>query len=387
MVREDIRRLIDEVREIAESDRNKELQRKWAPQGDFARDHWRGEPRKDGSPAFTIAPENAMWSEILDFDLRDYYTKPEVYLEQQLQLRIYQFKEFDDDTCVSKVIPIWLGVVLEPSLFGVESVYFPHTDPWIAKKPVIKEKSDLDKMDYPDFYRSGIMPTAHRMYEGIRELLPDDFAVTFPEWGRSPFAVAMHIRAMDNILADMLEDPPFAKRLIGFVTEARRRWTGERASFLDQRVEQGNLYNDEVNCPTLSPRLYEEFVLPFEQELSSFHSGIAYWHSCGDTTKLVGLINQIPNLGMFHVGPWTDIEQAVETFAPNTSLEICLDPVMDVQMADEKRMEEKLRTIKETCQDRIAYTVRADGLQLLYTLEEDIAKIKDWSQIARKLFG
>ena len=36
---------------------------------------------------------------------------------------------------------------------------------------------------------------------------------------------------------------------------------------------------------------------------------------------------------MFHVGPWTDVKTAMETFKGAVPLEICLHPLSDVQNA------------------------------------------------------
>ena len=128
-----------------------------------------------------------------------------------------------------------------------------------------------------------------------------------------------------------------------FITDARKQWWRDRSKYLGIPLEPANLYNDEVNCPTLSPAMFEEFVLPYEQELSEFHGGIGYWHSCGDTTKLVELIDRIPNLGMFHVGPVD--RPAPDRWRPSatgTPLEICLNPVADVQMASADQMRARL---------------------------------------------
>jgi len=381
--------LQEQVRKIAEEPKNKEKARIWAPQAAHARDHWRGTPRRVAEIArvpFSIEPENAMWFKILSYDARDYYTKPDVYLECQLRMSIFRHQHFDDDTAIGKTIPIWLGVPFEPSFFGVDVVFVPNEDPWIGKDHIIKKEDDLDRLEYPDFYKSGLMPIAHRMYNGIKELLDDDFTVTFPEWGRSTFAVSLHLRGMDNILMDMIDRPEFVHQLMKFMNESRKRWTTERFKFLGYPIEKGNLYNDEVNCPLLSPGFYEEFVLPYEQELSHFHNGIAYWHSCGNTTALMSLLHQIRGLDMFHVGPWTDFAEANKVFGENTTLEYCQNPISDIYLASEKDIRDKLLYVLRTGKGN-AYTVRADGLQMRTFLDEDLKKIYDWATIARQILS
>lgn len=383
-VKDEIKKLMDEVRTISEERKNKEKIPFWEPQPDTARDHWRGTPRPRGELSrapITVEPEIPMWAQILGFRVDEFYQNPEVYLEYQLKMMIYRYNEWEDETCIGKEIPIWLGATLESSLFGAETIFAPDASPWLDRNPVIEEESDLAKLDFPDFRKAGLMPLAHQFYEELNEMLDDDFKVTFPEWGRSPFGVAFHIRRFENLVLDMVTNPSFMHTMMRFITDVRKRWTEDRATFLDMKVEKGNLYNDEVNTPTLSPELYEEFVLPYEQELSRFHGGILYWHSCGETTKLVDLIAKIPNLEMFHVGPWTDGARCVEAFDNKMPLEFCLHPLRDVQNTDRTGMEAKLKEIADAC-GKGPYTVRADALQVVNGLEKDLASVKEWVSVA-----
>ena len=184
----------------------------------------------------------------------------------------------------------------------------------------------------------------------------------------------------------MINNPQYAHKILRIITDVRKEWISQRAKFLGKGVGKGNLYNDEVNCPTLSPKLYEEFALPYELELSDFHDGILYFHSCGDTTKLLPSISKIETLEMFHVGPWTDVTRAMETFKGKVPLEICLHPLRDVQKATEIEMENRLNDIASSC-DGSPYTVRADGLQVIGNIETDLLKIKKWISLANSILS
>ncbi|NPV54269.1 MAG: hypothetical protein HPY71_12260 [Firmicutes bacterium] len=382
-----IKKLQDGVRTIVESPENERRIAFWEKQEGDARDHWRGIPKRGSRKApFYADCENSMWSRILGFDLKEYYNDPAVYLESQLRMMLFRFRNFDDDACAGKVVPIWLGVPFEPSFFGVEVVFEPGADPWIGKKPVINDESDLARLPRPDFYKSGLMPVAHRLYSGIGELLDEDFTVAFPEWGRSPFAVALHLRGMDRIVMDMYDRPSFVRELINFIAECRMEWTRERFKFMKTLIQPGNLYNDEVNCPLLSPGMYRDFVLPSEQRLSAFHGGIAYWHSCGNTTDLMRYIKEIPNLRMFHRGPWTDLNAAVEVFGPDIAIEICLDPASDIQMATEESMRQQVEWIKATCDGRVDYTIRIEG-SVIDSADKALQKVKQYVDVTRSVLG
>ena len=387
MALSDLEALFDGVREIADSAENRRKELLWAPEGADAKDHWRGTARpysQTHAAPFTVEPEFPLWANIIGFDVVEFYNNPDCYLENTLRVAIYRHEHFPDCTPAGKGIGIWLGTTLESTLFGAKTIYTPNASPWLDRDAVIADESDLAKIPMPDFYTSGLMPMAHRYYERIKELLPADFTVTFPEWGRGPWGVAFHIRLIENLAMDLIDRPAFVHRLMRFVTDARKQWWLERCNFLGASLEPANLYNDEVNCPTMSPAQYKEFVLPYEQELSEFHGGIGYWHSCGDTTQLVELVDRIPNLSMFHVGPWTNLRRVVEVFGDRHPLEICLNPLPDVQMATAERMRDRLEEIRAIC-GGISYTVRADGLQNLQGKDFEVEQIKRWCEAAQEI--
>jgi uroporphyrinogen-III decarboxylase len=169
-----------------------------------------------------------------------------------------------------------------------------------------------------------------------------------------------------------------------FVTDAHKYWVAERAKFLGEPIQKLKLYNDEVDCPTLSPDMYREFILSYEQELAQIHGGLLYWHSCGNTTVFVEDINALPRLEMFHVSPWTDLEKVVDVMGGEIPLDINLDPMGDVLQSDPDGMEQRLRSIMDICGD-IPYCVRADAFQIVHGLEQDLEQIKLWARLARRV--
>jgi len=381
-----IKALADRVRAIAIEEANLARGRYWAPQRGTARDHWRGKPRPlqelDRVP-ITVEPEIPMWARMLGFRVDEFYTDPAVYLEHTLRMMIFRHENWGEDTSVGLEVPIWLGSTLESSLFGADTIYAPDESPWLSREHVIGGVGDLARLVVPNFATSGLMPLVHRFYDEIRNLLDADFQVLFPEWGRGPFGVAFHLRGYEELAADLVLNPGFVHAQLQFLTEARKDWYGARARHLGQPVGPGNLYNDEVAVPLLSPERYQEFVLPYETELSRFHGGILYWHSCGDTTALASSIARIPDLEMYHVGPWTDVRAVVRSTPDSLALEICLHPLRDVQAASASEMEDRLVSIVEACRDR-ACTVRADGLQILRGIEEDLRQIDRWTEVAAR---
>ena len=286
--RDGLNRLIDEVLDVVNSDKNRTRKEWWAnAEEPWYRDMWRGIPKKSASCGIpiTVAPDNSLWSHILGVDLRNYYNNPLTHLETQLKMKIYHFKNFNDDTYFSGKVHIWFGVITELSYFGAPIKFFSNREGWIDPPPVLADPKALDAMEPPDFYKSGLMPKVHEFYSRIREVVDERLEVMFPSWARGPFCIAAHLRGMENLLMDMVLNPEFVHRLMRFVVDSEKAWMKERSKFLGEPMPKGKLYNDEIDFPTLSTKLYREFVLPYEKELSEFYGGITYWHSCGTTTR------------------------------------------------------------------------------------------------------
>ncbi len=187
-----------------------------------------------------------------------------------------------------------MSPAFEASLFGVPVDYSSAREPaFTSDGAVVKSKGDLGKLKMPDFWKSGLMTSAHRLYGDLESTVPKDYSVIFPKWARGPLGVACAIRGMQNMLMDMSLDAPFAHELMRFVTDARKEYTKSRRKFLGRTEVEGSLHNDEVCTPLISPEMYEDLCFPYEDELSEFCGGITWWHSCGSKTKLIPLIKKI----------------------------------------------------------------------------------------------
>jgi len=387
-LKEEIKDLIERYLEIVNSPENQKNRRYWQEVYNWNRDKWRGIPEvKKGIP-FTIALNNSLWSQILNVDLRDYYNDPETFLETQLRMFIYHFNHFKDNTYFTNELFIWFGVITELTFFGARIKYYSDREPWLEGN-TIKEYEDLDNLEIPDFYNSGLMPRIHKYYEVLQEYADNasgELNVMFPEWVRGPFCVAAHLRGLENILMDIILNPEFVHRLIRFIVDAHKIWNEDRDKFLGIKKNTLKLYDDEVDAPTISPAMYKEFIFPYEKELSDYFGEVTYWHSCGKTDDFMEHIKQLNNLKMFHCGPWTSYRKAAEVFEHNTTLDICLDPQKDVIEADKDQMADKLRDIRNSLEG-FDFTVRADAFMPEKNLDFVLGKIHQWNEVALKFLN
>jgi uroporphyrinogen-III decarboxylase len=383
--------LLDRVARIEGSEKNRRRKAIWesSPIGGFsvfkaAPRNLTFEPGKNRGIPLTVDFDFPLWADILDFDIHEYFHDPEAYLRANLAMKIFRHDNLDDDTYVDRSVDIWLGITMENSLFGVKSIFPQDDNPWSDPRPVIQELSDIEAIELPDFYTSGLMPRVLHFYEKIKELCGEEFDITF-DWRQGPFGIARFLRGYENILIDTLENPDFVHRLMRLIVDSCRKWHEEKSKYLDKPIERNILGNDDISSPSVSPVAYDQYILPYEQELSEFYGGLLYWHSCGDVTPLMPYIRKIDDIEVFHVGPWTDLRQAVELFCPRSALEICLNPV-EIMDGDQASMRRRLEEIVMVCGDN-PVTIRNDCMSRGKSAPHAMEKMKTWIETAREVLS
>jgi len=379
-----IRRLVDRVDELVESPRNQDRLAHWER-------YWARIPSCDDpeGPIFTMDVGLPTQGDLLGFNCREYFSDAATQIRYQLEWRIWHQENLCDDTLIQRGVGIGLGNAHEASLVGQRVEYPTHADP-VARyeKPVVENDVDLDRLEMPDFYTSGQMPRVHRMYTEAKELLQgpgnDGWEVSFPGAYRGVLGLGQVIRGPhENIIFDMIDRPQFAHRIFRYVTDFHRHYYEERSKFLGEPIGLAHIGNDEVTVPVVSPRIYEEFLLPYEKEIAHFHGGMSCWHSCGTTTPLLGLIRTIPNVRKFYTGPWTDVEAVMETFGDNTPIMIAVNTVDDILTATPEQMEAKVRSVADKCHGAMLQ-IRGGSTNSISDLEADVAQMRLWTQVARR---
>jgi hypothetical protein len=145
------------------------------------------------------------------------------------------------------------------------------------------------------------------------------------------------------------------------------------------------MYNDEVTHPVVSPKMYEECILPSEIRLAEHFGGLSYWHSCGNTTFLYKLIGRIPNLEMVTVSAWSDVERAGREYSLDMALEVQLHNYKDVlHPTDENALKERIELIKDSTSGHKAI-VHGCGLVFPDGYDEAMRRIKILSETAREV--
>lgn len=119
----------------------------------------------------------------------------------------------------------------------------------------------------------------------------------------------------ESIFMDMLDQPEQTHRFLSTICDlmialARAVQARQRASGFD--VDQLDVSNCTINM--ISPRLYGEFVYPYDQRIAESCRRFGV-HTCGwDATPYLDWLQRLPKVGYIDMGAMSDLRQARERF-------------------------------------------------------------------------
>ncbi|MEI6873868.1 MAG: uroporphyrinogen decarboxylase family protein [Spirochaetota bacterium] len=355
----------------------------------------RGETQWHGVPNFEVGPGRPapltaeclerMWVAVLGMDIRRFYTDPVYFLEFYLRFKILKFRRFADDTPLTRQIPVCFGVTHEAGMLGQKIHFLPGEEPQFGRDPVFGPTDELPKtFDFSknEYLRSVAIP----YHKKVKELAGREFQVQFPQWYRGPQGVALYVRGFENFSLDLYDDPAFAHRTLRYVTDAAKAFARWRADYCGEPIEPCDLFNDDMQL--MGPEFYGEFFLPYEQELSDFHGGVAYWHSCGDVTKHVPEVCRLRGIGLLDFGVTMESkEEGMKGLPGPQVLELRVFAKPHIQEASEADQKAYVRGIVQACARRgiRKYVIRTSGMSTLLGGERDIGKLARWVELAREV--
>lgn len=149
--------------------------------------------------------------------------------------------------------------------------------PSVLSHPVVDLES-LRKLEVPDPYSSGRMPTTLKTFNLVSQNIDKPFYVSI----QGPFTLAVQLAGATHLLRSIIKDPEFVSELLDFTTEVVRRYskaTDEAGASYISIAEPGSI--------TLSPERFEKLVVP---NLNKVYGELKCWksiHICGDTTDII----------------------------------------------------------------------------------------------------
>jgi MtaA/CmuA family methyltransferase len=153
----------------------------------------------------------------------------------------------------------------------------------VESRAVLHEKRVLDTLPLPDPLRP-----QSRMKDRVdgAALLAREAGGEFivEGWVEGPCALGADLRGLNTLMLDFIDDPPFVEALFAYCVRLE-------TAFARAQIEAGAtlIGIGDAAASLIGPRLYQQFVLPFEQKLiANIHEMGApvRLHICGNTRKI-----------------------------------------------------------------------------------------------------
>jgi MtaA/CmuA family methyltransferase len=262
---------------------------------------------------------------------REYATNGKALAAAQLRVQ----ERFDLDAITACSDAFRVSGDLAPA-FGGEMVY-PESKPPYLKKPIITSATDLKRMGHLD-------PTEKGSRMGDRVLGVSEIAkavsgkVAVLGWIDMPFAEACSVCGVAEFMLLMKDEPATAHRVLAALTRIV-------IDFALAQVEAGAdmIGAGDAATSLISPQMYEEFALPYEQEVcQAIHDAesLVKLHVCGNTTHLLDTM-ATSGADLFNVDHLVPLDKARDVYAAHGK---CykgnLDPVAHVMQATPDRCRE-----------------------------------------------
>jgi uroporphyrinogen decarboxylase len=150
---------------------------------------------------------------------------------------------------------------------------------------LVKQPSDLDKVKIPDPRKDGRLPVHLETTEIIRKNVGADIPVF--AYVPGPLTLSGLLRKTDLLMMDLLKNPGLVHSLNKVTTEASK-------NFALAKIESGTdiivAADPTASTTMISPRMFEQFSLPYLKELLGAVSkagAIPSLHICGQTTPIL----------------------------------------------------------------------------------------------------
>jgi MtaA/CmuA family methyltransferase len=234
--------------------------------------HLRGEPL-DCLPCMPITMQFA--ARLTGRPYRDYATDYRVLVEGQC--RVAEAYDFDYVNTMS-------DPACEAADCGAVVVFQPDQPPAIDEaQPLLADKTTLALLQIPDPTAPGRMHNRLQALALYRER--SGRAKLVEGWIEGPCAEAADLRGLHNLMLDFYDDPAFVRDLFAFCLEMELRFAREQVAAGAEMIGIGD-----AAASLVGPRLYEEFVWPFERQMvDGVHTlGVpARLHICGNTRRIL----------------------------------------------------------------------------------------------------
>ncbi|MFB3923492.1 MAG: uroporphyrinogen decarboxylase family protein [Terriglobia bacterium] len=244
---------------------------------------------------------------------RDYALDYRVLAEAQI--RTAREFGFDHVSCIAET--------REAPDCGAVVEYFDDQPPSVVeKRALLADKSRLDTLGSPDPLGGERM---HDRVKGIALLKERVGLEKIVEgWVEGPCGAAADLRGINTLMLDFYDDPAFVRELFTFVVELALRFARAQAEAGADLIGVGD-----PAASLVGPRIYEEFVWPFEKRLVDGMHALGTrvrLHICGNTRRILAGMGRL-GCEIVDLDSMVSLAEAREKMGAHQVLLGNLDPV------------------------------------------------------------
>ena len=333
-------------------------------------------------------------------------------IETQLRYKLF-WNSLNDDS----IFEPWITVpaVQECTDWGIKGsrVYSDEDDGAGAYKEdyVIKELDDINKLIAPK-HKIDQTATANNLGQ-IHDAIGDIITLNLDRgpywrmWGSDIATHLGHLRGIENIMMDMMDNPEWLHSLVKFLSDSILSVQAEAEAAGDwglcDHENQAMTYTEELEDPAanttgikrkqlwgymaaqeltaVSPAMHDEFLLQYQIPILK-EFGLASYGCCEDLTNKIDILRQIPNLRRIAVSPFADAKKCAEQIGTDYVISYRPSPADMVSYGwNEERIRKILTRDLEACKGTYVDITLKD----VETVEKDPNRIREWVKLTRNI--
>jgi len=228
-------------------------------------------------------------------------------------------------------------------------------------------------------------------------------------WSGDISTIIGHLRGIENIMMDMMDDPDWLHSLLAFLRDGilKTHQEAERNGDLSlaDHYNQAMSYSLELEDPEpasrnvlrkqlwhfsaaqeytcVSPEMQDEFLLKYQMPIFEKYGMVAYG-CCEDLTNKIGMLRKIPNLRRIAVSPFANVEKCAEQIRLDYVMSYRPSPADMVSYSlDGERIKRILRRDLSICKGHHFDITLKD----VETVERDPDRISHWVAIVKDILA
>ncbi len=393
--RDYVRGLARQVAEIAASDENERIRRRWRDVNALR--------KPDRAPIY-CCPVGA-WSEILPADAL-LCSDPLLRSAEAAFRRVLVSIDIGNDEPVNPWFPV--GAVLHcdpPNVWGVDIKHHDSGEVGGAWKydPPLMASMDFDRLRVPTFTydQKKTEEALSKADDLLGDIMPVKLTCGIPLHATLCYYAA-ELRGLSELMMDMAVEPELVHRLMAHIRDSV-------LAAMDQVEEMGLLsFNNNgfmycsdpigepgpggrLTCANLwgnansqefdqvSPAMWEEFLLAYQMPILE-RFGLSSYGCCEDLTHKIDGVLKIPNLRIFVCSAWTDLDKVINRTAGAYTI-MWRQKASEVVFPDDtdgirRHLRDGTRRLKGCCYQII--------LRELQTLAGHPNRLHEWARLARE---